>query len=191
MSNDVHIALPEPILESPTPPTFQQQQQQQQQRPPSIRTTDPLKQQQQQQHEIASPLTGNESPKINGVYPGMDKSSEHSTPRVRSPELKHHHSNSNHKALDTRKWFHQVEEIKVTIAPEREGFIFKHVNYIIESQKRSSIVLRRFSDFWWLMEVLGRRYPFRILPNLPPKKVGGSTYEKGSVGHDHQRKEYH
>ena len=175
MSNDVHIALPEPTLESPISSTFQQQQQQQQQqRPPSIRTTDPLKQQQQQQHEIPSPMTGSESSKINGVYPGMDKSSEHSTPRVRSPELKHH----NHKALDTRKWFHQVEEIKVTIAPEREGFIFKHVNYIIESQKRSSIVLRRFSDFWWLMEVLGRRYPFRILPNLPPKKVGASTYQQ-------------
>ncbi|CDS12317.1 hypothetical protein LRAMOSA04512 [Lichtheimia ramosa] len=164
-------ALPEPTLESPTPPIFQQQQQQQQQqRPPSIRTSDPLK---QQHPETTSPLTGSESPKINGGYPGMDKSSEHSTPRVRSPELKHHNNNGNHKALDTRKWFHQIEEIKVTIAPEREGFIFKHVNYIIESQKRSSIVLRRFSDFWWLMEVLGRRYPFRILPNLPPKKVGG------------------
>ncbi|KAI8070910.1 hypothetical protein BC940DRAFT_339721 [Gongronella butleri] len=78
-----------------------------------------------------------------------------------------------HKKLDTRNWFKNVEEIKVTIAPEREGFIFKHVNYIIESQKRSSIVLRRFSDFWWLMEVLNRRYPFRMLPNLPPKKLGG------------------
>ncbi|KAF7728007.1 Sorting nexin mvp1 [Apophysomyces ossiformis] len=75
--------------------------------------------------------------------------------------------------MDSRSWFQDLEEIKVTIAPERAGFIFKHVNYIVESQKRSSIVLRRYSDFWWLMEVLLRRYPFRTLPNLPPKKVGG------------------
>jgi hypothetical protein len=66
-----------------------------------------------------------------------------------------------------------MEEIRLTIAPEREGFIFKHVNYIVTSQKRSSIVLRRFSDFWWLMEILAGRYPFRMLPNLPPKKLGG------------------
>ncbi|ORX60462.1 hypothetical protein DM01DRAFT_1332619 [Hesseltinella vesiculosa] len=84
-----------------------------------------------------------------------------------------HDTNTAKPKLDTRTWFKNVEEIKVTIAPEREGFIFKHVNYIIESQKRSSIVLRRFSDFWWLMEVLNRRYPFRMLPNLPPKKLGG------------------
>ncbi|CAO3592989.1 unnamed protein product [Absidia cylindrospora] len=75
--------------------------------------------------------------------------------------------------LNTKNWFKSIEEIRLTIAPEREGFIFKHVNYIVTSQKRSSIVLRRFSDFWWLMEILARRYPFRMLPNLPPKKLGG------------------
>ncbi|KAL0083634.1 hypothetical protein J3Q64DRAFT_1679555 [Phycomyces blakesleeanus] len=81
--------------------------------------------------------------------------------------------NPNPNPINTTNWFQQLEEVKVTIAPEREGFIFKHVNYIVESQKRSSIVLRRFSDFWWLMEVLVRRYPFRALPSLPPKKMGG------------------
>ncbi|KAI8882068.1 hypothetical protein K501DRAFT_187521 [Backusella circina FSU 941] len=75
--------------------------------------------------------------------------------------------------LDTRHWFQHVEDIQVTVAPEREGFIFKHVNYIVTNEKRSSIVLRRYSDFWWLLEVLLRRYPFRSLPNLPPKKLGG------------------
>ncbi|KAI9310557.1 hypothetical protein BX666DRAFT_1869510, partial [Dichotomocladium elegans] len=149
------LGLPEPMLDNmfPSPPL-------------SSRSTDPLKLQHQ---EPSSPLAGSESSRINSTYPGMDKS-EHSTPRVRSPELKHRKVT---KTLDTHKWFQHVEEIKITIAPEREGFIFKHVNYIVESQKRSSIVLRRFSDFWWLMEVLARRYPFRALPNLPPKKVGG------------------
>ncbi|KAG0182581.1 Sorting nexin mvp1 [Apophysomyces sp. BC1034] len=88
-------------------------------------------------------------------YPGMSK------PTDTKPKM------------DSRNWFQNLEEVKVTIAPERAGFIFKHVNYIVESQKRSSIVLRRYSDFWWLMEVLLRRYPFRMLPNLPPKKLGG------------------
>ncbi|KAI9491369.1 hypothetical protein BDB00DRAFT_789625 [Zychaea mexicana] len=118
---------------------------------------------------ISTPSSPPKSPKVNGAYPGMDAASTTTTIRD-SNETKHRTT----KSLDTQSWFQKVEEIKVTIAPEREGFIFfKHVNYIVESQKRSSIVLRRFSDFWWLMEVLGRRYPFRALPTLPPKKVGG------------------
>ncbi|KAI9280716.1 hypothetical protein BY458DRAFT_500147 [Sporodiniella umbellata] len=75
--------------------------------------------------------------------------------------------------LDTRHWFENVEQVAITVAPEREGFIFKHVNYIVTNEKRSSIVLRRYSDFWWLWEVLLKRYPFRAIPNLPPKKFGG------------------
>ncbi|RUP45908.1 hypothetical protein BC936DRAFT_147597 [Jimgerdemannia flammicorona] len=72
------------------------------------------------------------------------------------------------------QWFLDMDLIKVTVAPEREGFLlFKHVNYIVESQQRASTATRRFSDFWWLMETLGKRYPFRILPNMPPKKLGG------------------
>jgi hypothetical protein len=63
--------------------------------------------------------------------------------------------------------------IKVNVAPEKEGFLFNHTNYVVESQQRSSVVLRRYSDFFWLLETLVKRYPFRILPNLPPKKLGG------------------
>ncbi|CAO3623160.1 unnamed protein product [Cunninghamella blakesleeana] len=120
---------------------------------------------------ISSPLTENErSNKMNG-YSGTSLSPSHSN--VTQQEQEFESTSLTKKKLDTRNWFKNIEEIKITIAPEREGFIFKHVNYIVESQKRSSIVLRRFSDFWWLMEVLIRRYPFRMLPNLPPKKLGG------------------
>ncbi|CAO3698550.1 unnamed protein product [Rhizopus microsporus] len=101
-----------------------------------------------------------EPPKpVNNTYPGMKKEivqQKHDKP-----------------LLDTKHWFENIEEITVTVAPEREGFIFKHVNYIVTNEKRSSIVLRRYSDFWWLWEVLLKRYPFRALPNLPPKKLGG------------------
>jgi sorting nexin-8 len=69
-----------------------------------------------------------------------------------------------------------MDVITIKFAPEREGFLFKHVNYIVESQKRETTVIRRYSDFWWLMECLVKRYPYRILPALPPKKIGGRVY---------------
>ncbi|CAG8524035.1 2659_t:CDS:10 [Ambispora gerdemannii] len=70
------------------------------------------------------------------------------------------------------RWCDDTDPITVKFAPEREGFLFKHVNYIIESQRHGSTVTRRYSDFWWLMECLVRKYPYRILPALPPKKIG-------------------
>ncbi|GAB5588904.1 Sorting nexin mvp1 [Umbelopsis nana] len=76
-------------------------------------------------------------------------------------------------STDNYQWFLDMDLVKVNVAPEREGFLFKHTNYVVESQQRSSVVLRRYSDFWWLLETLMKRYPFRILPNLPPKKLGG------------------
>jgi hypothetical protein len=75
--------------------------------------------------------------------------------------------------LDTTDWFTDVDNVKVVVAPEKEGFIFKHINYVVESQHRSSLVLRRYSDFYWLWEVLLKRYPCRLVPNLPPKKITG------------------
>lgn len=71
-------------------------------------------------------------------------------------------------------WIKNADYITVTRTPQKEGFLFRHVNYEIESERLGSKVLRRFSDFFWLWEVLLKRYPFRILPNLPPKKLGGS-----------------
>lgn len=80
---------------------------------------------------------------------------------------------------DSYQWFLDLDLIAVTLAPEKEGFIFKHVNYIVESQQRSSKVLRRYSDFYWLWEVLLKRYPMRVIPNLPPKKISGSKCDSG------------
>ncbi|KAI9247016.1 hypothetical protein EDC94DRAFT_626725 [Helicostylum pulchrum] len=71
------------------------------------------------------------------------------------------------------QWFRDLDHITVSRTLEKEGFLFKHVNYEVESEKLNAKVLRRFSDFYWLWEVLLKRYPFRILPNLPPKKLGG------------------
>ncbi|KAG0357312.1 Sorting nexin mvp1 [Podila minutissima] len=71
------------------------------------------------------------------------------------------------------QWFLNVDTIRITFAPEKEGiFLFKHTNYIVESKNRATTVIRRYSDFHWLLEVLFKRFPYRILPNLPPKRIG-------------------
>lgn len=66
------------------------------------------------------------------------------------------------------------EVISVGLMPEKEGFfLFQHHNYEVSSSRRGSKVVRRYSDFVWLLECLHKRYPFRALPPLPPKRVAG------------------
>ncbi|KAK8154399.1 sorting nexin Mvp1 [Phyllosticta citrichinensis] len=61
--------------------------------------------------------------------------------------------------------------ITITTIPEKEGiFLFQHRNYQVNSAKRNSSVVRRYSDFVWLLDCLHKRYPFRQLPLLPPKR---------------------
>lgn len=62
----------------------------------------------------------------------------------------------------------------VTLLPEKEGvFMFQHRNYEVSSRRRGAKVVRRYSDFVWLLSCLLKRYPFRQLPLLPPKRVAG------------------
>ncbi|PHH51599.1 Sorting nexin mvp1 [Ceratocystis fimbriata CBS 114723] len=64
------------------------------------------------------------------------------------------------------------ETVLVTLMPEKEGiFLFQHHNYEVVSSRRGSKVIRRYSDFVWLLNCLHKRYPFRALPMLPPKRV--------------------
>lgn len=66
------------------------------------------------------------------------------------------------------------ETVTITVLPEKEGmFMFQHRNYEVKSARRSSTVVRRYSDFVWLLDCLHKRYPFRQLPLLPPKRVAG------------------
>lgn len=69
--------------------------------------------------------------------------------------------------------------ITVTLLPEKEGmFMFQHRNYEVKSTRRGSSVVRRYSDFVWLLDCLHRRYPFRQLPLLPPKRVAGTLWTR-------------
>ena len=64
------------------------------------------------------------------------------------------------------------ENIVVNLMPEKEGvFMFQHHNYEVASQRRGSKVVRRYSDFVWLLDCMQKRYPFRVLPLLPPKRM--------------------
>ena len=66
------------------------------------------------------------------------------------------------------------ESITVTMLPEKEGmFMFQHRNYEVKSVRRGITVIRRYSDFVWLLDCLHKKYPFRRLPLLPPKRLAG------------------
>lgn len=67
--------------------------------------------------------------------------------------------------------------ITINMLPEKEGmFMFQHRNYEVKSVRKGSSVIRRYSDFVWLVDCLQKRYPFRQIPLLPPKRVAG-TFE--------------
>lgn len=71
--------------------------------------------------------------------------------------------------------------IRVILLPEKEGpFLFQHHNYQVTGLGGNPVV-RRYSDFLWLLECLHRRYPFRRLPILPPKRVGGTFNGLGGM----------
>ncbi|KAG0056308.1 Sorting nexin mvp1 [Gryganskiella cystojenkinii] len=106
----------------------------------------------------------------NGGYPPAPSS-------LASPPLTSAEMPRNADPEVTRKemyqWFLHLDTIRIRFAPEKEGiFLFKHTNYIVESKNRQTTVTRRYSDFFWMLEVLAKRFPFRILPNLPPKRLG-------------------
>jgi sorting nexin-8 len=61
------------------------------------------------------------------------------------------------------------DEVKVAILPERKGTLIKHNEYTVESRSFGSSVSRRYKDFENLHNTLSYRYPFRLIPNLPPK----------------------
>lgn len=64
------------------------------------------------------------------------------------------------------------ENVTVNILEGKEGmFMFQHRNYEVASVRRNSKVIRRYSDFVWLLDCLHKRYPFRQLPLLPPKRM--------------------
>ncbi|SCZ98726.1 BZ3500_MvSof-1268-A1-R1_Chr3-1g05578 [Microbotryum saponariae] len=69
-------------------------------------------------------------------------------------------------------WF-IATEVSAAQHPTRPNFAlcFKLIRFHATCSQRGVIVERRYSDFVWLHDCLVRRYPFRLLPVLPPKQV--------------------
>jgi sorting nexin-8 len=64
-----------------------------------------------------------------------------------------------------------MDDISISLLPEKKGTVFKHNEYLVESKNLKSQVRRRFKDFEAYHELLLSRYPYRLVPCLPPKKL--------------------
>ncbi|RUS75487.1 hypothetical protein EGW08_016755 [Elysia chlorotica] len=67
-----------------------------------------------------------------------------------------------------------LDTVKVELVPEKKGIILKHVEYEVTSVRHKTTVLRRYNDFIAFHELLTARFAYRLVPRLPPKKVGAS-----------------
>lgn len=68
----------------------------------------------------------------------------------------------------------KFDTITVQLVPEKKGMVFKYQEYFVESKVLHVRVVRRFRDFAAFHECLVTRYPFRLVPRLPPKKIAAS-----------------
>jgi len=80
------------------------------------------------------------------------------------------------------QWWKGMEQVNVTIHGQQGMFFNRFMLYSVQSYSRGVTVLRRYSEFVFLWGVLVKRYPFRLLPQLPPKRIAGKpslliTYE--------------
>lgn len=72
----------------------------------------------------------------------------------------------------------EQESVHITQRDELGGgFLLKYTVWVITTPKTGTSIERRYSDFVWLLDCFIRRYPFRLLPGLPPKRVAiGGRY---------------
>ncbi|XP_049853020.1 sorting nexin-8-like isoform X4 [Schistocerca gregaria] len=66
------------------------------------------------------------------------------------------------------------DTVDVDLVPEKKGLFLKHVEYQVTSKRFGSLVRRRYNDFVALHELLLNRFPYRLIPKLPPKKMVGA-----------------
>ncbi|GAA5861824.1 hypothetical protein JCM3774_001315 [Rhodotorula dairenensis] len=76
-------------------------------------------------------------------------------------------------AVDGEDWeLAPLERVQVVLKGDMQGWAFvkHHVWNVVHPDKGTSVE-RRYSDFVWLIDSLTKRYPFRLLPALPPKRI--------------------
>ncbi|EDQ87591.1 uncharacterized protein MONBRDRAFT_33245 [Monosiga brevicollis MX1] len=82
----------------------------------------------------------------------------------------------------TYREFEESEFVQVMLG-HATGMLKKHTNYEVFSKRKSTTVSRRFSDFEPLDAYLRKRYPYRIIPQLPPKTFGGGNMKPEFIEH--------
>nr|XP_035962199.1 sorting nexin-8 isoform X4 [Halichoerus grypus] len=69
------------------------------------------------------------------------------------------------------------DTVQVELIPEKKGLFLKHVEYEVSSQRFRASVYRRYNDFVVLHDMLLQKFPYRMVPALPPKRVLGADRE--------------
>ncbi|EMD38933.1 hypothetical protein CERSUDRAFT_151694 [Gelatoporia subvermispora B] len=70
-----------------------------------------------------------------------------------------------------KDWWKKQENVYVNILGQQGFILNRYLVYEIATD-RGTPVPRRYSEFVFLWDCLVKRYPFRLLPSLPPKRVG-------------------
>ncbi|KXJ27091.1 Sorting nexin-8 [Exaiptasia diaphana] len=70
-----------------------------------------------------------------------------------------------------------LDTIEVELLAEKKGIILKHNEYHVSSRRHNITVNRRYNDFVAFHDVLLQRFPYRLVPKLPPKKLMGASKE--------------
>ncbi|CAI4047907.1 hypothetical protein SKDZ_13G1360 [Saccharomyces kudriavzevii ZP591] len=126
---------------------------------------------------------------------GINRASNLVTGETASDQNGPVNSNTEETEADISDWANKIRRtyrpldanvIVIEEIPEREGLLFKHANYLVKhlivlpsnSPSEERTVVRRYSDFLWLREVLLKRYPFRMIPELPPKRIGSQNADQ-------------
>ena len=65
--------------------------------------------------------------------------------------------------------------VRIVSHEERGRALKKHTRYTLDVDG-TSVVTRRYKDFDWLYTQLKATYGFRIVPELPKKKVGAREW---------------
>ncbi|KAG6909029.1 hypothetical protein DXG01_002303 [Tephrocybe rancida] len=75
-----------------------------------------------------------------------------------------------------KEWWRKQEVIRVNLLGPQGFILNRYMVYEVSTNRGPPPVQRRYSEFAFLWDVLLRRYPFRLFPALPPKRVGADEH---------------
>ncbi|KAF8315365.1 hypothetical protein DL93DRAFT_2166737 [Clavulina sp. PMI_390] len=116
---------------------------------------------------------------MSAAFPSTSSDPWGATPGSTVPDFRNSNSRANGLPAITagdlgEGWWKRLARAEVSIIPEKQGFILaRYTAYTVITDRGS--VTRRYSEFAYLFDCLVQRYPFRIIPSLPPKRLGGDS----------------